>query len=159
MKQSAGILLYRYAQGRLHLFLVHPGGPYFTRKDAGWWTIPKGEPMPGESLREAAFREFEEETGHKPAGEALALSPVVQRGGKTVHCWAVEGMLDPATIVSNLFEIEWPPRSGKKKAWPEIDKAGWFTEAEARARINERQQAFIDELILLTAGQKRHNRD
>ncbi|WP_240432871.1 NUDIX domain-containing protein [Taibaiella koreensis] len=152
MKQSAGILLYHYVNKQLYFFLVHPGGPFFAHKDAGWWTIPKGEPMPGEDMQQAALREFEEETGYRPEGELLALTPIVQKGGKKVSCWALEGMLDPAAIVSNTFTLEWPPGSGKTRTWPEIDKAGWYTETEARALINERQEAFIDELLQLLQG-------
>lgn len=149
MKQSAGLLLYRYTDLVLQFFLVHPGGPYFARKDAGWWSIPKGEPLPEEPLLQAALREFKEETGCNPSGEALPLQPILQQGGKQVSCWAMEGDLDPGAIVSNTFEIEWPPHSGKRKTYPEIDRAGWFAVAEARIRIMERQRPFLDELIAL----------
>lgn len=146
MKKSAGILLYKYEAGRMFFFLVHPGGPYFKNKDAGWWTIPKGELMPGESPLDCAIREFEEETGHKPEGPYIELQPVVQKGGKTVMAWACIGDLNAGTIQSNEFEMEWPPRSGKMQSFPEIDKAGWFAPEEALRLINERQQSFINEV-------------
>ncbi len=149
MKQSAGLLLFRKHNNQLEFFLVHPGGPFFVKKDQGWWTVPKGEIMPQESPLSAAVREFKEETGYEPAGDFIALQPVVQKGGKQVMCWGVEGDLNPSGIVSNTFEIEWPPRSGKMKAFPEIDKAGWFTKAEATVMINERQLAFVEELVTL----------
>lgn len=146
MKKSAGILLYKFEEGRLLFFLVHPGGPYFKNKDAGWWTIPKGEIMPGEEPLDCAIREFEEETGHKPEGLYTELQPVVQKGGKTVMGWACEGDVDAGNVQCNEFEIEWPPRSGKKQSFPEIDKAGWFTAQEALILRNERQQSFLIEV-------------
>lgn len=146
MKQSAGILLYRRTTGTPEYFLVHPGGPFFAKKDAGWWTIPKGELMPGEEPLKAAIREFEEETGYRPEGEFIPLQPVTQKGGKQVQCWAVAGDTDAAAIVSNMFEIEWPPHSGKRKSFPEIDQARWFDAATAKKYINEKQVAFITEL-------------
>lgn len=146
MKQSAGILLYRKNNDITEYFLVHPGGPFFVKKDAGWWTIPKGEIEPGEAPLQAAIREFEEETGYRPEGTFIPLQPITQKGGKQVLCWATEGDLDHGTIVSNLFEIEWPPRSGKKKQFPEIDRAGWFDADTAKKMINPQQAAFIDEL-------------
>lgn len=152
MKQSAGILLYRLRLKQPECFLVHPGGPFFINKDAGSWSIPKGEFLPGEEPLAAAIREFEEETGYRPSGNFVSLQPVRQKGGKQVLCWAVSGDIDPANIVSNTFELEWPPRSGKYKIFPEIDRAGWFTPEEARIMINERQVAFIDELLSLLGG-------
>ena len=149
MKLSSGILLYRHHQSNLEVLLVHPGGPFFARKDAGSWTIPKGELNPDEDPLKAAVREFEEETGYKPSGDFTELRPVKQKGGKTVLCWAVAGDLDAGNITSNTFEIEWPPKSGKRKSFPEIDKAAWFTIADAREKINEKQAAFLDELITL----------
>jgi predicted NUDIX family NTP pyrophosphohydrolase len=143
MKKSAGILLYKFEAGQLLFFLVHPGGPYFKKKDAGWWTIPKGELMPDEEPLDCAVREFEEETGCKPEGPYTKLQPVVQRGGKTVMAWACEGDVNAATIQCNDFEMEWPPRSGKMQAFPEIDKAGWFPTEEALQLINQAQQSFI----------------
>jgi predicted NUDIX family NTP pyrophosphohydrolase len=140
-------LLYRRSSGRLEVLLAHPGGPFFTRKDAGHWTIPKGEPAPGEALLHVARREFEEETGHAvPAGDLLDLGSIVQRGGKVVQAWAAEGDLDPAGAVSNTFELEWPPRSGRMQAFPEVDRVAWFTLEEARSRIRAAQAAFLDRL-------------
>ncbi|WP_212003593.1 NUDIX domain-containing protein [Chitinophaga sp. HK235] len=146
MKQSAGILLYRKISDITEYFLVHPGGPYFQRKDAGWWSIPKGEIEPGEAPLQAAIREFEEETGYQPGGTFIPLQPIVQKSGKQVLCWATEGDTDPEKIVSNTFEIEWPPHSGRKKTFPEIDKAGWFDADTAKKLINAQQAAFIEEL-------------
>ena len=146
MKTSAGILLYRRAARGLEVLLGHPGGPYWTRRDLGAWTIPKGEIGPGEEPLAAARREFLEETGHAAAGETLALAPVRQKGGKLVHAWAVEGDCDAAAIRSITFEMEWPPRSGRMAAFPEIDRAAWFTLEEARQRILPAQVPFLDEL-------------
>jgi predicted NUDIX family NTP pyrophosphohydrolase len=147
MKISAGILLYRIAGAEPEFFLVHPGGPFFTKKDAGWWTVPKGEPAAGEDLLTCAQRELAEETGYNPQPPFTALAPVTQKGGKKVHCWAAQGDLDADSIISNTFEIEWPPRSGKSKSFPEVDKAGWFAYDEAVMLINERQVAFLDEAL------------
>ncbi|WP_028297402.1 NUDIX domain-containing protein [Olivibacter sitiensis] len=148
MKLSAGILLYRHSpnDGVLEFFLVHPGGPYFARKDAGWWTIPKGEPNEEEELLATAIREFEEETGYKPKKPFYSLLPVKQKGGKTVHCWAVEGDLDAEKIICNTFTLEWPPRSGLQKSFPEIDRAEWFSLDDALKMINEQQREFLLEL-------------
>ena len=144
---SAGILLYRRSNGRLEVLLAHPGGPFFVRKDAGHWTIPKGEVDWGEDPLDVARREFEEETGHAiPAGELVALGSIVQKGGKVVHAWGAEGDLDPAAAVSNTFELEWPPRSGRVQAFPEVDRVEWFAIDEARARIRATQAALIDRL-------------
>jgi predicted NUDIX family NTP pyrophosphohydrolase len=144
---SAGILLYRRSNGRLEVLLAHPGGPYFARKDAGHWTIPKGEVDPDEDLLDVALREFEEETGHAvPAGELVALGSIVQKGGKVVHAWGAEGDLDPAAAVSNTFELEWPPRSGRSQTFPEVDRVEWFETDEARVRIRSTQAPLIDRL-------------
>ena len=144
---SAGILLYRRSNGRLEVLLAHPGGPYFARKDAGHWTIPKGEVDPGEDLIDVARREFEEETGHAvPAGPLVDLGSIVQKGGKVVHAWAAEGDLDPAAAVSNTFELEWPPRSGRSRTFPEVDRVEWLATDEARARIRSTQAPLIDRL-------------
>lgn len=145
-KQSAGILLYRKNLNSLQVFLVHPGGPFFVNKDDGSWSVPKGEFLDDEDPLEAAKREFEEETGKVINGKFIALNPVTQKGGKTVQAWAVEGDIDPAIIKSNHFEIEWPPRSGKQKTFPEIDRAAWFDLDVARVKINPAQAVFIDEL-------------
>lgn len=144
-KQSAGILLYR-VKSDPEVFLVHMGGPYFNYKREGWWTIPNGEPMPGEALIDAAWREFEEETGYRPVRDAVALSPVVQKGGKKVHCWAVNGDLDPSFLTSNKFELEWPPQSEKIVVYPEINEGRWFEITEAKEYINSAQVALLEEL-------------
>src|SRR2546423_1134760 len=117
---SAGLLMYRFRDGELQVFLVHPGGPYFARKDEDSWTIPKGEPDPGEDLLAAAQREFQEETGIAPAGPFTPLTPVKQKGGKVVHAWAFEGDCEGKAVVSNTFTMEWPPGSGRQAAFPEI---------------------------------------
>jgi predicted NUDIX family NTP pyrophosphohydrolase len=145
-KQSAGILLYRWQGKQLEVFLGHPGGPFWANKDQGSWSVPKGEYLEGEEPLSAAVREFEEETGYRPTGDFIPLTTIRQKGHKTVHCWAVEGQLDESSIISNHFEMEWPPRSGKMKSFPEIDRGAWFTVETAREKILERQRSFIDEL-------------
>ncbi|AWH86976.1 NUDIX hydrolase [Flavobacterium album] len=147
MKQSAGILLYRMNDGEIQFFLVHPGGPFFAKKNEGWWTIPKGELLQNELPLDAAVREFEEETGYSPKGPFTELQSITQKGGKKVLCWAAKGDLDDGTITSNTFEMEWPPKSGRKQIYPEVDKAGWFAIEEAKILINERQAAFLEELL------------
>ena len=146
MKTSAGLLLYRDAAGRLEVLLVHPGGPFWAKKDAGAWSIPKGEIAEGEDPLAAAKREFEEETGTRPTGEAIALAPRRQAGGKLVHAWAVRGDLDPAALKSTTFTLEWPPRSGRRQEFPEVDRAAWFTLDEAREKILKGQAPFLDDL-------------
>ena len=146
MKKSAGLLLYRDAVGRLEVLLVHPGGPFWAKKDAGAWSIPKGEIGEGEDPLAAAKREFEEETGTRPPGEAVALPPRRQTGGKLVHAWAVRGDLDPAALKSTTFILEWPPRSGRRQEFPEVDRAAWFTLDEARGKILKSQAPFLDDL-------------
>ena len=143
---SAGLLLYRVGPAGLEVLLAHPGGPFWARRDAGAWSIPKGEPAPDEPLLDAAIREVHEELGALVAGPFLALTPQRQRGGKTVHAWAVEAPFEPSTLVSNTFEMEWPPRSGRRQRFPEIDRAAWFTLAEARDRILPGQAGFLDAL-------------
>ena len=145
-KTSAGLLPYRRREGRLEVFLVHPGGPFWARKDAHAWSVAKGEAGAEEDPLAAARREFAEETGFAPDGPVLALRPVRQPGGKLVHVWAVEAELDPAAIRSNSFALEWPPRSGRTRDFPEIDRAGWFDLAEARGKIHKGQVAILDEL-------------
>jgi predicted NUDIX family NTP pyrophosphohydrolase len=146
-KQSAGILLYRKIHKTIEVLLVYPGGPYFSGKDVGNWTVPKGEFTEEEEVPlQAAIREMEEETGFRPEGPFTALSPIKQKSGKIVHCWAQESDLDVTTIVSNTFELEWPPKSGKRKTFPEIEKAAWFTLAAAKEKINERQIPLLEEL-------------
>ena len=145
-KQSAGILLYRLRADELEVLLVHPGGPFWARKDAGVWSIPKGEIGAGEDPLEVARREFLEETGSPIEGELAELAPIVQRGGKTVHAWAVEGDFDVTRLRSNTFSLEWPPRSGKRRDFPEVDRAEWFRIAAAREKLLEAQRPLLDEL-------------
>lgn len=146
-KRSAGILLYRPGQSGPEVFLVHPGGPFWKKKDTGAWTIPKGEIGEGEEPLSAAKREFEEETGHAVNGEFIPLQPVRQKAGKLILAWAVLGDLDVGSIRSNTFQIEWPYKSGRVHSFFEIDKAGWFTASEAVVKINPAQAALIDQLI------------
>jgi predicted NUDIX family NTP pyrophosphohydrolase len=146
-KESAGILLYRRGERGTEVLLVHPGGPFWVKKDEGAWSIPKGLCEPGEDAFAAARREFAEEMGTPPPdGPALELGEVRQRSGKRVVAWAVEGDLDPATVVSNTFELEWPPRSGRMQAFPEIDRAEWFDLDTARRKLVRAQAALIDAL-------------
>ncbi len=151
-RTSAGILLYRRVggpDGQLEVLLAHPGGPYFAKRDLGDWTIPKGEPDGDETdLAAVARREFEEETGTEidPAAPTIELGSIVQKGGKVVHAWAVEGDLDPVTARSNEFEVEWPPRSGMRERFPEIDRVAWFDPDEARRRVKASQIPLIDRL-------------
>ena len=146
-KKSAGILLYRITNGIPEFFLIHPGGPFWKNKDEGAWSIPKGEFGDDEEPLEAAIREFKEETGHDINVPFIALSPIKQKGGKQVFAWAAEGDIDATQIVSNEFEIEWPPRSGKKQSFPEVDKAAWFDTSSAKQKINTTQAVLIEELI------------
>jgi len=148
-KRSAGLLLYR-RRPELQVFLVYPGGPFFVRKDQGSWTIPKGEYGDDEDPLAAAVREFEEETGIAPVmDECLPLSTIKQKGGKSVMAWAIQHDVDPTTIVSNTFTMEWPPKSGKMASFPEIDRGAWFAPADAREKINPAQAVWLDELDLL----------
>lgn len=157
-RTSAGILLYRRANepaGRLEVLLAHPGGPFFAKRDLGDWTIPKGEPNGGdEPLEAVARREFAEETGTEldPAAPMMKLGKIVQKGGKVVHAWAVEGDLDPGEASSMEFEMEWPPRSGLKATFPEIDRVDWFELDEARRRVKPTQIPLIDRLAAKLAG-------
>jgi predicted NUDIX family NTP pyrophosphohydrolase len=146
-KRSAGILMYRRSGGELELLLVHPGGPFWAKKDFGAWSIPKGEPAPDESPLAVAQREFEEETGAWPQGDFVPLGDVVQAGRKMVTAWAVEGDFDVAALKSNIFEMEWPPKSGRRASFPEVDRAQWFGVAEARRKILRGQRPFIDRLL------------
>ena len=159
VRRSAGILLFRRpdesaARAQPEILLAHPGGPFFTKRDEGHWSIPKGEPDRAEAdLFAVARREFFEEVGHAAPSALVDGSPpidlgtIVQKGGKVVHAWAVEGDLDPATAVSNEFEIEWPPRSGRRQAFPEIDRVAWFEPDEARRRLKPTQIPFVDRLL------------
>jgi predicted NUDIX family NTP pyrophosphohydrolase len=144
--ESAGILLYRIKNKHLQLFLVHPGGPFWAKKDQGAWSIPKGEFSDEEKALVAARREFEEETGVMISGNFIELSPIKQKSGKIIYAWAVEGDIDPSAIVSNLFTVEWPPKTGRMQQFPEVDKGDWFEEDEAKEKINPGQIALIDEL-------------
>ena len=144
-RTSAGILLYR-SRGALEVFLVHPGGPFWAKKDLGSWSIPKGEVEEGEDASVAAAREFSEETGFAIEGELRPLTPVRQKGGKTVLAFAVTGDCDPAALRSNVFSLEWPPRSGRQQEFPEIDRGAWFALDEARRRILESQVPLLDAL-------------
>jgi len=146
-KTSAGLLLYRVTRaGGLEVLLVHPGGPLFAKKDLGHWTVPKGEIDAGEELLAAAHRELAEETGFTAAGPALELGTVKQKNGKIVHAWAVRGDADVTRLVSNEFELEWPPKSGRVRSFPEVDRAEWFALDEARRRIKAAQEPFLDRL-------------
>jgi predicted NUDIX family NTP pyrophosphohydrolase len=145
-KSSAGLLMYRKKRTALEVLLVHPGGPFWRNKDEGAWSIPKGEVDEGEDLHEAARREFEEETGSRPSGEFLPLTPIKQKSGKIIHAWAVEGNLDPAAIRSNTFTMEWPPKSGKRIEFPEVDRAAFFDIATATNKINPAQALLLTEL-------------
>ena len=145
-RQSAGIVLYRRSGAQLEVLLVHPGGPFWARKDEGAWSIPKGEFDAGEAPADAARREFAEELGFDPGAELVPLAVVAQSRAKVVHAFAVEGDADPATISSNRFELEWPPRSGRVQTFPEIDRAQWFALHEARAKIVVGQRAILDAL-------------
>ena len=146
IKQSAGLLVYRETDAGLEIFLVHPGGPYNAKKDDGAWSIPKGE-FDDEDPLTAARREFEEETGQRIAGDFFELKPIKQKGGKIVHAWAVEADIDADAIESNTFDMEWPPRSGKTAHFPEVDRAAWFSIADARRMILASQRPIIDALV------------
>ena len=147
VKKSAGILLYRLLKNKPEFFLVHPGGPFWTNKDAGAWTIPKGEYDINEEPLAAAIREFSEETGHIISGNFISLTPIIQKAGKQVDAWALEGDIDTTNIRSNSFNIEWPPKSGKRISVPEVDKAEWFTVAKALEKINAGQANLILQLV------------
>lgn len=145
--RSAGLMLYRRAPGGLEVLLVHPGGPFWARRDLGAWSVPKGEYADDETALAAARREFAEELGSPPpAGELLDLGEIRQKGGKTVHVWALDGHLDADRIQSNMFEMEWPPRSGRRQTFPEVDRAAWFALEQARERINPAQAELLDRL-------------
>lgn len=145
-KQAAGILLYRRGHAGLEVLLAHPGGPLWARKDAGAWTIPKGQFTDNELPLDAAKREFEEEMGSAPTGAFEPLGSIRQPSGKVIHVWAAQSDFDVRTVRSNLFELEWPPKSGQVAEFPEIDRAGWFSLEEARIKIIKGQVAFLDRL-------------
>jgi predicted NUDIX family NTP pyrophosphohydrolase len=145
-RSSAGLLPYRRHDGRLEVFLVHPGGPFWANKDAHAWSVAKGEVERDEDLLDAAHREFLEETGLALAGPVTALDPVRQPTGKLVHVWAIEADPDPSAIQSNSFPLEWPPRSGQVRQFPEVDRAAWFDIAEAEGKIHKGQIAILQDL-------------
>ncbi|RZM21564.1 MAG: NUDIX domain-containing protein [Pedobacter sp.] len=144
---SSGILAFRRSALVLEFFLVHPGGPFFVNKDEGFWTIPKGLVEDGEELLIAAKREFLEETGFEVSGDFIDLGSIVQKGGKRVHCFAVEFDLDPALIISNTFELEWPPRSKKRVSFAEVDRGAWFDFSVASVKINSSQATLLSRLV------------
>ena len=145
-KTSAGLLLFRETSGNLEVLLVHPGGPFWSKKDEGAWSIPKGELDEGEDPLKAARRELEEETGASAPGEAIPLGSLKQSGGKTVHAWAVRGDFDPTLLRSNTFLLEWPPKSGRMQEFPEVDRAGWFAMDVAKRKILKGQTGFLERL-------------
>lgn len=154
-QRSAGILLYRRGEAGLQVLLGHPGGPYWARKDVGAWMVPKGALEAGEEPLDAAMREFAEEVGPVPPGTPVPLRTVRQNGGKLVEVFALEGDFDPRTLASNSFELEWPPRSGRMRSFPEMDRVEWMTMAEARARILASQEPLLDALDDLLADAAR----
>ncbi len=145
-KKSAGILLYHFQNNLPGILLVHPGGPFWAKKDLGAWSIPKGEFEEDENPLDAAKREVEEELGIKVSGEFIELTPVKQKSGKIIYAWALLQNIDLTQITSNTFELEWPPKSGKKKIFPEVDKTAWFGMEEAKKKINPAQEGLIEEL-------------
>lgn len=149
MRKSAGILLYRIKNKDVEFFLIHPGGPVWVNKDAGAWSIPKGEFTEEELPLAAAKREFQEETGTAINGHFIELTPIKQKGGKMVYAWAVEGNMDAEAIQSNTFTMQWPPKSGQWKTYAEVDKSGWFNLADAKQKINEAQIAFLEQVAAL----------
>jgi predicted NUDIX family NTP pyrophosphohydrolase len=153
-KLSAGILLYRVRGGAVEVLLVHPGGPYWVNRDAGAWSIPKGEYEQGEDPLGSARREFQEETGHEPPRpeDLVELGTVRQRGGKVITAWAAPGDLDPDAIASGGFTVEWPPRSGNRREFPEVDRAGWFDPATAREKLVAAQAELVDRLLAKLSG-------
>jgi predicted NUDIX family NTP pyrophosphohydrolase len=150
-RHSAGLLLYRYRQGELQVLLVHPGGPFWAHKDEGAWSIPKGEYSPDEDPLTAAYREFQEETSCKAVGEVIPLGSLKQPSGKIIHAWALEGDCDAVAIRSNTFSLEWPPRSGVRQEFPEVDRAAWFPVEVAREKIHQGQVGFLEVLERLLA--------
>jgi predicted NUDIX family NTP pyrophosphohydrolase len=154
-KQAAGILLYRQGPSGLEVLLAHPGGPLWAKKDLGAWTIPKGQFGDSESALDAAKREFEEEMGSAANGEFAELGSIRQPSGKVVHAFTAESDFDVTSVKSNLFTLEWPPKSGRNGQFPEVDRAGWFSIDEARQRILKGQEPFIDRLLTLLQSQSR----
>jgi predicted NUDIX family NTP pyrophosphohydrolase len=155
-KKSAGLLLYRNSGKFTEVLLVHPGGPFWMKKDDGAWSIPKGEIAEGEATLEAAKREFREETGFSVEGEFQELDPIRQTGGKTVYAWAIQFDLDVTALHSNSFSLEWPPKSGKIQTFPEVDRAAWFDLDQARRKILKGQMGLLDQFAE-THGNKAEN--
>jgi predicted NUDIX family NTP pyrophosphohydrolase len=154
VKTSAGLLMFRRRDGAIEVLLVHPGGPFFAKKDRGAWSIPKGEMEPDEDALKRAQIEFEEELGVKASGRFVELGSVKQKGGKTVYAWAVEGDLgEDFQLRSNTFDLEWPPRSGRIQQFPEVDRAEFFPIDRARELINEAQSAFLDRLLAISSAE------
>ena len=158
-KRSAGILMYRRGTQGLELLLVHPGGPFWAKKDLGAWSIPKGEYSETEDPLAVAMREFEEETGTHPRGELRPLGELTQPGRKVVTAFALEGDFDPATLKSNTFDMEWPPKSGRKASFPEVDRAQWFSPEMAREKILQGQREFIAQLLEMVSSSSNKSRD
>lgn len=154
-KVSAGILLYRTGGEGTEVLLVHPGGPFWRGKDAGAWMVPKGEALPGEDMAACALREFEEELGVRPSGTPWPLATIRQAGGKWAEAFALQGDLDPHRIAGNLFEMEWPPRSGRLQSFPEVDRAAWFSLAEAETMILPSQRPLLERLAASLRDQSR----
>lgn len=149
MRVSAGILLFRKKNTELEFFLIHPGGPIFAKKEFGVWSVPKGELDADEQPLDAAIREFEEEVGSKVDGDFIELDYIIQKGGKKVLCWALEGDIDASTVKSNTFEMEWPPKSGKMQDFVEVDRGAWFNYENACKAIKDRQIPLLDQLVSL----------
>lgn len=154
MRKSAGILLYRKKEDQYEVLLVHPGGPFWAQKDKGVWSIPKGEDPDSEDPLQAAIREVEEETGYRPNGPFIPLTPIKQKSGKLVMAWAAAGDFDADVIQSNTIKTQWPPKSGKWISIPEVDKAAWLHPDEAKQKINPAQIPFIDELLSFLENEK-----
>ena len=152
-KVSAGLLMYRKRNQALEVLLVHLGGPFWAKKDAGAWFVPKGEVNPGEDELAAARREFQEETGLTPSAELLVLGSVKHKSGKKVSAWAFEGDCDPSALRSNTFQMEWPPRSGKTREFPEIDRAAFFTTESAREKMHPAEFEFVTRLFKVISGE------
>ncbi|MBO9691058.1 NUDIX domain-containing protein [Chryseobacterium sp.] len=153
MKTSAGILLFKKEKDSLYYFLVHPGGPFWKNKDLGSWSIPKGEILPDENPLDRALKEFKEETGKTIDGAFIELSPIQQKGGKTVYAWALDSDLETSDLYSNTFPLEWPPKSGKIMKVPEVDRWEWFSSEDAQRHINEAQKDFIIQLEIIVKNQ------
>jgi len=154
-KLSAGIVLYRKGEKGIEVLLVHPGGPFWSKKDDGVWSIPKGEYAEGEDPLAVAKREFREEIGSSVNGPCVPLPIAKQPSGKVITAWAVEGDVDPELVHSNTFSMEWPPKSGQRAQFPEVDRAGWFTIDEARQKILKGQQPFLDRLLALLTQERK----